>query len=95
MAILPWWDIDAAVAEVERVHALGLRGINTNADPQNQGFPDLGDRHWDPLWEACADLGMPVNFHIGASSDLDELARQHRRGPRSTTSGSSPSARSA
>ena len=41
MAILPWWDIDAAVAEVARVHALGLRGINTNSDPQNQGFPDL------------------------------------------------------
>ena len=68
MAILPWWDIDAAVAEVARVHALGLRGINTNSDPQNQGFPDLADRHWDPLWEACADLGMPVNFHIGASA---------------------------
>jgi predicted TIM-barrel fold metal-dependent hydrolase len=68
MAILPWWDIDAAVAEVARVHALGLRGINTNSDPQNQGFPDLADRHWDPLWAACADLGMPVNFHIGASA---------------------------
>ena len=39
MAILPWWDLDAAVAEVARVHALGLRGINTNADPQNQGYP--------------------------------------------------------
>ena len=51
-----------------RVHSIGLRGINTNADPQNQGFPDLGDRHWDPLWEACADLAMPVNFHIGASN---------------------------
>jgi uncharacterized protein len=68
MAILPWWDIDAAVAEVARVHALGLRGINTNSDPQNQGFPDLADRHWDPLWSACADLAMPVNFHIGASA---------------------------
>jgi predicted TIM-barrel fold metal-dependent hydrolase len=68
MAILPWWDLDAAIAEVSRVHALGLRGINTNADPQNQGFPDLADRHWDPLWAACADLSMPVNFHIGASA---------------------------
>ena len=69
MAILPWWDIDAAVAEVARAHALGLRGINTNSDPQNQGFPDLADRHWDPLWAVCADLGMPVNFHIGGERD--------------------------
>jgi uncharacterized protein len=68
MALVPWWDIDAAVAEVARAHSIGLRGINTNADPQNDGYPDLADRHWDPLWEACADLGMPVNFHIGASA---------------------------
>jgi predicted TIM-barrel fold metal-dependent hydrolase len=67
MALLPWWDIDKAVKEIERVKALGLRGINTNADPHNDGLPDLGEHHWDPVWEACADLGLPVNFHIGAS----------------------------
>jgi predicted TIM-barrel fold metal-dependent hydrolase len=68
MAILPWWDIDAAVAEVARAHALGLRGVNTNADPHYDGCPDLGERAWDPLWEVCADLAMPVNFHIGGSA---------------------------
>ena len=68
MAILPWWDLDVAIAEVARAHEMGLRGVNTNADPQNQNYPDLADRHWDPLWEACADLEMPVNFHIGASN---------------------------
>ena len=46
---------------------MGLKGVNTNADPQNEGLPDLGDPHWDPMWEACADLGLPLNFHIGAS----------------------------
>jgi uncharacterized protein len=68
MALVPWWNIGAAVAEVARAHALGLRGVNTNADPQNDGFPDLADTYWDPMWEACADLGMPVNFHIGGSA---------------------------
>jgi len=67
MALLPWWDIDKAVKEIERVKGMGLRGINTNADPHNDGLPDLGEHHWDPVWEACADLGLPVNFHIGAS----------------------------
>jgi len=67
MAMLPWWDIDAAVKEVERIHALGLRGVNTNADPQNDGMPDLSDAAWEPLWDACEGLGLPVNFHIGAS----------------------------
>jgi predicted TIM-barrel fold metal-dependent hydrolase len=68
MALAPWWDIDAAVAEVSRARELGLRGVNINADPQNEGCPDLADRHWDPFWEACADQGMPVNFHVGASA---------------------------
>jgi len=67
MALLPWWDIDATVAEAERAKAMGLRGIITNADPQDAGMPDLGERFWDPLWEACASLSLPVNFHIGGS----------------------------
>jgi uncharacterized protein len=67
MAVLPWWDVRAAVAEVERVHGLGLKGVNISADPQNNGLPDLSDLHWEPLWEVCEALNMPINFHIGAS----------------------------
>jgi predicted TIM-barrel fold metal-dependent hydrolase len=67
MALLPWWDIEASVAEAERAAALGLRGVNMTSDPQQAGAPDLGSRAWDPLWETCAGLGLPVNFHIGAS----------------------------
>ena len=43
-----------------------MRGVNTNADPHNEGFPDLASLHWDPLWEVCADLKLPVHFHLGA-----------------------------
>ena len=67
MALLPWWDIDASVAEARRVAADGFHGVNMCSDPQNRGLPDLGDRAWDPLWEVCADERLPVNFHIGAS----------------------------
>lgn len=69
MALLPWWDIKAAVAEAERCAKMGLRGINTNPDPQDHGLPDLGTDYWYPLWEACVDLDLPVNFHIGASDE--------------------------
>jgi predicted TIM-barrel fold metal-dependent hydrolase len=67
MAILPAWDIAACVREVERAHGLGLRGVNLTSDPQDLGSPDLANRAWDPLWEACGALAMPVHFHIGAS----------------------------
>ena len=68
MALLPWWDVAATVAEAERIAAAGLRGVNMTSDPQVQSeLPDLGHPAWDPLWEACADLALPVHFHIGAS----------------------------
>jgi uncharacterized protein len=67
MALLPWWDVDASVAEAQRAAEMGLRGVNMTSDPQQGGAPDLASREWDPLWEVCADLALPVNFHIGAS----------------------------
>lgn len=68
MGALPYWDVDFAVKEIQRMAALGLKGVNTTSDPQDQGLPDLNARHWDPIWEACAALDLPVNFHIGASA---------------------------
>jgi uncharacterized protein len=68
MPVMPAWDIDRCVKETERVAGMGLRGINMTSDPQEQGVPDLANKAWDPLWEACADLHMPVHFHIGSSN---------------------------
>ena len=47
--------------------SLDLRGVNITSDPNDVGGPDLASRAWDPLWEVCADLHLPVHFHIGAS----------------------------
>ena len=83
MALLPWWDVKAAIKETERCAAMGLRGININSDPhmhkQDDGgaIPDLGNPHWDPLWDVCVDKGLPVNFHIGASETaIDWMGQQ-------------------
>jgi len=64
----PFWDVAAAVSEIERCAALGHKGILFSGEPQNLGMPLLGDRHWDPLWEAAQDTGLPVSFHIGSSN---------------------------
>ena len=69
MAMMPWWDMKVCLAELDRCAQMGLRGINTNSDPHGHGLPDLSNSHWNPLWEACSALDMPVNFHIGASDD--------------------------
>jgi predicted TIM-barrel fold metal-dependent hydrolase len=83
MALLPWWDVQAAVKETARCAKMGLRGININSDPHQQRgadgeyIPDLGRPHWDPLWEVCVGMNMPVNFHIGASeTSIDWMGQQ-------------------
>jgi predicted TIM-barrel fold metal-dependent hydrolase len=67
MPVMPAWDVAACVREAERVAGLGMRGVNMTSDPQDLGAPDLASREWDPFWEACASLKLPVHFHIGAS----------------------------
>jgi predicted TIM-barrel fold metal-dependent hydrolase len=67
MILVPWWDVQESIAEVKRCHALGMRGVNTNPEPQTHGLPDLSDRYWYPLWEVCSQLSLPLNFHIGTS----------------------------
>lgn len=67
MPIMPAWNVAASVTEAERVAGLGLRGINLTSDTQDLGAPDLASLEWDPLWDVCADLHLPVHFHIGAS----------------------------
>jgi predicted TIM-barrel fold metal-dependent hydrolase len=67
LPLMPAWDVDACVREAKRVAGLGARGVNMTSDPQDLGAPDLANRAWDPFWEVCSDLGLPVHFHIGAS----------------------------
>jgi predicted TIM-barrel fold metal-dependent hydrolase len=67
MAVLPAWSVEASVREAERAAGIGMRGVNITSDPQDLGAPDLASREWDPLWDACEALQMPVHFHIGAS----------------------------
>lgn len=68
MMLVPYWDIEAAVKEIDRCgRELGLRGITMCSEPQAGGLPDLPSEHWNPIWEACTDLQMPINFHVGAS----------------------------
>ena len=62
---VPFWDIDATVAEVERGAAMGHRAILFSGEPQRFGLPLLGDGHWDPLWRVSAETGNPISFHLG------------------------------
>ncbi len=67
LPLMPAWDVEECVREAKRVGGLGARGVNMTSDPQDLGAPDLANRAWDPFWEVCSELELPVHFHIGAS----------------------------
>jgi predicted TIM-barrel fold metal-dependent hydrolase len=75
IASTPFWDIKAAVKEVRRCAAMGHKGILFTGEPQAFGQPFMGDPHWNPLWEAAVELGLPVSFHIGSGDMEDGLGR--------------------
>jgi predicted TIM-barrel fold metal-dependent hydrolase len=65
---LPFWDVQASVAEIERCAARGHRGILFTGEPHSHGMPVLANPHWNPLWECAQSLGLPISFHIGAGN---------------------------
>jgi predicted TIM-barrel fold metal-dependent hydrolase len=68
MLVVPFWDVPAAVVEIERMAGNGFGGIVTTGAPQAHGEPYLADRRWDPMWEACLAAGLSVSFHIGGGN---------------------------
>jgi predicted TIM-barrel fold metal-dependent hydrolase len=71
---IPFWDVGAAVAEIERCNSNNHRGVNFCNQPQAFGQPPLWDRHWDPIWTTARDCGVAVNFHIGGGRIGELLA---------------------
>ncbi|MBW2424660.1 MAG: amidohydrolase [Deltaproteobacteria bacterium] len=73
---LPYWDVEAAVKEIERCAGAGHRGVLFTGEPQSFGLPILGHRHWDPIWAAAQDANLPVSFHIGSGDFGDEWSEE-------------------
>jgi len=72
MTSLPFWDLSATLAEMERCATAGHLGIVFSQDPGAFGLPTLTDRAWDPMWSAAQEMDLAVNFHI-ASGDTSLL----------------------
>lgn len=66
--IVPLWDIDLAVAELQRGVGLGHKALSFPNAPETLGLPGLADTHWDPLWNAVEDAGIPVTLHIASGA---------------------------
>jgi len=66
VAITPiCWDVDEAVKEIRWAREHGLRGILIPTMWGKQ--PAYHHPRYEPIWAACADLGMVVHLHSGAA----------------------------
>jgi predicted TIM-barrel fold metal-dependent hydrolase len=74
----------AAIAELERCHKAGAKGVGELSDKGKglSGAPAVhcDDSRLDPLFEKCAELGMPVNIHIGEDQWMYEPMDEHNDG---------------
>lgn len=60
-------DVDEALKDIQFIKENNLRGgvLISAIPPDIDYLKPLYDPMYDPIWEACADLGLPVNSHGG------------------------------
>jgi predicted TIM-barrel fold metal-dependent hydrolase len=63
-ASLPLLEVDDTIAEVKRASGMGFKAGFLPVRPSFDG-PGWASDHWDPLWDAFAETGMVIAFHIG------------------------------
>jgi len=69
LAVLPMWDVDKAVAELQRMAKRGAKGISFSF-PEQWGYASVADPYWHPLWAAAQDANLSINFHVGSGAGM-------------------------
>ena len=67
LVLLPLWDVDASVAELERCAAKGAKAVSFPENPAPLGLPTWHSRAWDPVLAAAEAAGLPLCMHFGTS----------------------------
>lgn len=69
--IVPIWPMEWTVAEIKRAVAKGHKGVIYPASPMElRAVPHINEPAYDPLWETCQGLGVPLCFHAGGSAKI-------------------------
>jgi predicted TIM-barrel fold metal-dependent hydrolase len=70
LCLVPLWDADSAVAEVERNAARGVRAIAFSEIPAYLGLPSIHTGYWDKFFATCAATDTVVCLHIGSGTKM-------------------------
>lgn len=66
LAMMPFWDMDATVAEIKRVYEKGCRTFSMPDNPTVKGLPSIHNEYWEPMWKICHEMGVTISSHIGS-----------------------------
>ncbi len=68
LVVTPFWDLDAAVAELQRGAAKGAKAFSFPDNPAHLGLPSFQTDHWDRLWSVAEEADLPVCMHFGSGT---------------------------
>ncbi|MCK9928987.1 amidohydrolase [Frankia sp. Mgl5] len=76
LTLIPLWDPQLAVKELERCAAKGSTTFAFSENPAPLGLPTIHDRdgYWEPVMAAANDLEMVASMHVGSSSQVPKIA---------------------
>ena len=61
-------DVEGSVAEIRWAYEHGLTGgVLLPGAPPGSGVPPLYAPEYEPIWNVCEELGLPVNHHSGSA----------------------------
>ncbi|WP_395109665.1 amidohydrolase family protein [Actinomadura sp. SCN-SB] len=67
LVILPLWDAGLCVQEIHRTAAKGAKAVAFPENPVPLGLPSFHTDHWDGVFSAVEETGMPLVMHFGTS----------------------------
>jgi predicted TIM-barrel fold metal-dependent hydrolase len=73
--------VDEGIEDLQRIKALGLRGVMVPGIAACHADGDYDDPRWDPFWRCAVALDLPLSFHILTSGNDGLMAPQYR-GPK-------------
>jgi predicted TIM-barrel fold metal-dependent hydrolase len=74
--LIPLWDPQLAVAEMQRCADKGATTFAFSENPHPLGLPTIhdADGYWDPVMAAANDLELVASMHVGSSSQIPQIA---------------------
>jgi predicted TIM-barrel fold metal-dependent hydrolase len=74
LVMVPYWDVEASVREIERTAAKGAKSVSFIEAPHKLGLPSYHTDHWDPILRVCEEAGLPLSMHFGSGGMPPGLA---------------------